>query len=128
MRPSLFIRLFPCFCLLACVSLSPPLASTAIPEGKDPEALLKALGKIEYDLQHVLSVRDLSLRRDPFTITFDRGHMIFLRPVDNLVTGLYFWGSGMIVGIPPTKTERQQLNIFTGAPVLNEHFHEALIR
>jgi hypothetical protein len=129
MRPfSLFMRLFTCSCLLAFFSLSPPLASSSIPEGKDPEALLKSLARIEFDLQHVLSVRDLSLRRDPFTITFDRGHMIFLRPVDDLVTGLYFWGSGMIVGIPPTKTERQQLNVFTGAPVLNEHFHEALIR
>jgi len=123
---SVSMRLFTC--LLAVSLFSSSLASQVTAETKDPETLLKDLGKIEFDLQRVLSVRDFSLRLDPFTITFDRGQMIFLRPVNNLVTGLYFWGGGTIVGIPPTKTERQQLNLFTGAPVLNEHFHEALIR
>src|SRR5437867_4342607 len=75
-----------------------------------------------------ISVRDLNLRRGPFSITFDRGRMIFLRPVENVVTGLYFWGNGTMVGIPPNKIERQQLNLFTGAPVLNERFQEAFIR
>jgi Peptidase family M1 domain len=116
-----------CFGLLIVFFLSPILASQSPAETKDPEALLKDLGRIDFDLQRVLSIRDFSLRRDPFTITFDRGQIIFLRPVGDLVTGLYFWGSGTIVGIPPTKTERQQLNLFTGSPVLNEHFREALI-
>jgi hypothetical protein len=124
----LHMRRLVCSCLLAFSSLSVAVVSQAIAQGQDPEALLRSLGNIEFDLQRVLSVRDFNLRRDPFTITFDRGHMIFLRPVGGLVTGLYFWGSGTIVGIPPTKTERQQLNVLTGAPVLNEHFREAWIR
>ena len=121
------VRLITCSCLLAGFLPSASTSLTAA-EVRDPEALLSSLEKVEFDLQHVLTAKDVSLRRDPFTITFDRGHLIFLRPVDHLVTGLYFWGSGTIVGVPPFKTERQQLNLFTGAPVLNEHFHEALIR
>lgn len=117
-----------CSCALVSCFLLPAFSLQAANPSQDPQALLQDLGRVEFDLQRVLNVKDFSLRRDPFTITFDRGHMIFLRPVNNLVTGLYFWGSGTIVGIPPTKTERQQLNLFTGAPVLNEHFHEALIR
>src|SRR5262245_25075283 len=129
MRPvSRHIRHSACFGLLIVFFLSPRLAYQSPAETEDPETLLKELARIDFDLQRVSSVRDLSLRRDPFTITFDRGQMIFLRPVGNLISGLYFWGSGTIVGIPPTKTERQQLNLLTGAPVLNEHFHEALIR
>jgi len=89
---------------------------------------LGQLEKVEFDVQHPRVVKEVVLLRGPFTITFDRGHVIFLHPVDDLVTGLYFWGSGTIVGVPPSRTERQQLNLFTGAPVLNERFREVLIR
>src|SRR5437870_1095187 len=121
-RAWLFIFLR-CFSSLIWAFLSPSVA-----KAKDAEFLLQAIEKLEFDLQRVLTVKDLSLHRGSFSITFDRGRMIFLRPVENVVTGLYFWGNGTIVGIPPNKIERQQLNLFTGSPVLNERFQEAFIR
>ncbi len=122
------VRLINWFCLLTMASFASASASLADTEVRDPEALLNSLEKVEFDVQHVLTAKDVSLRRDPFSITFDRGHLGFLQPVRHLVTGLYLCGSGTIVGVPPLKTERQQLNLFTGAPVLNERFTEALIR
>ncbi|PYV43665.1 MAG: hypothetical protein DMG06_09730 [Acidobacteria bacterium] len=126
--PPPFGRLFP-FLFLGCFfNLIYPTPFPSVAETKDPESLLQTVEKLEFDLERVLTVRDLNLRRGPFSITFDRGRMIFLRPVENVVTGLYFWGNGTMVGIPPNKIERQQLNLFTGAPVLNERFQEAFIR
>src|SRR5262252_8787095 len=85
----------------------------AVAQTRDSETLVGLLEKVEFDVQHPRVVKEVVLRRDPFTITFDRGHVIFLHPVDDVVTGLYFWGSGTIVGVPPSRTERQQLNLFT---------------
>ena len=128
MKPPAFLR-WCLFIFLGCFSnLIRPVLSPCGAETKDPEFLLQTIEKLEFDLQRVLTVRDLNLRRGPLSITFERGRMIFLRPVENVVTGLYFWGNGTIVGIPPNKIERQQLNLFTGAPVLNERFQETFIR
>jgi len=93
-----------------------------------PEGLLKALEEIRFGLKHVYRVRDLSLRRDAITLNFDRGRVIFLEPVNGVVTGLLFWGQGTLVAAPPHKIEKQQLNLFTGSPTLSERFGEAFLR
>ena len=93
-----------------------------------PEGLLKALEEIRFDLKHVYRVRDLSIRRDAITLNFDRGRIIFLEPVNGVVTGLLFWGQGTLVAAPPHKIEKQQLNLFTGSPTLSERFGEAFLR
>ncbi len=94
----------------------------------EPASLLKSLEEIHFDSQRSLVVRDLALRRSAFTLNFERGRIIFLMPVDGVVTGLIFWGEGTIVFRPPNKIERRQLNFFTGSPILNEHFTEAFLR
>ena len=93
-----------------------------------PEGLLKALEEIRFDLKHVYQARDLSIRRDAITLNFDRGRIIFLEPVNGLVTGLLFWGQGTLVAVPPHRIEKQQLNFFTGSPALSERFGEAFLR
>jgi len=93
-----------------------------------PASLLKDLEEIRFDLKHVYRVRDLHLRRDAITLNFDRGHIVFLEPVNDVVTGLLFWGRGTLVALPPHKIERHQLNLFTGSPTLNERFGEAFLR
>jgi hypothetical protein len=75
-----------------------------------------------------MTVKDLSLHFESVFLTFDRGRMVFIRPVAGVVTGLYFWGEGTIVAGPSSIIEKQQLNLLTGAPTLNEHFREAYIR
>ena len=92
------------------------------------EGLLKALEEIRFDLKHVYRVRDLSVRRDAITINFDRGRIVFLEPVNGVVTGLLFWGQGTLVAVPSRKIEKQQLNLFTSSPTLSERFGEAFLR
>jgi len=94
----------------------------------EPERVLKALEEIRFDLKHVYHARDLSLRRDAITLNFNRGNLIFLEPVGGVVTGLFFWGQGTVIAVPPLKIEKQQLNLFTGSPTLSEHFNEAYLR
>jgi hypothetical protein len=93
-----------------------------------PDGLLKALEEIRFDLKHVYRVRDLRVRRDAITLNFDRGRIVFLEPVNGVVTGLLFWGQGTLVAVPPHKIEKQQLNLFAGSPTLSEHFGEAFLR
>ena len=113
-------------CRLACRGL---LQARQDSEQKlGPEGLLKALEEIRFDLKHVYRVRDLSVRRDAITLNFDRGRIIFLEPVNGVVTGLLFWGQGTLVAVPPHKIEKQQLNLFTGSPTLSERFGEAFLR
>jgi hypothetical protein len=104
------------------------LGQTGSEQRLGPEGLLKALEEIRFDLKHVYRVRDLSVRRDAITLNFDRGRIIFLEPVNGVVTGLLFWGQGTLVATPPHKIEKQQLNLFAGSPTLSERFGEAFLR
>ncbi len=92
------------------------------------EALIQALQELQFDTDRTLTAKDLSLHFEGVFLTFDRGRMVFTKPVGNFVTGLYFWGEGTIVVGPSNVIEKQQLILFTGAPTLNEHFREAYIR
>ena len=115
--------------LALAVSLAEAFLGRAANEQKlDPERLLKALENIRFDLKHVFLVRDLAVRRESITLNFDRGRIVFLEPVNGVVTGLLFWGQGTIVAVPPHKIEKQQLNLFIGSPTLSERFGEAFLR
>ncbi len=104
----------------------PPLS--AVETSPDPESLVRSLQELQFDTEHTMSVKDLSLHFESVFMIFERGRMVFAKPVAGLVTGVYFWGEGTIVAGPPSIIEKQQLNLFTGAPTLNEHFREAYIR
>ena len=93
-----------------------------------PEDLLRSLQELQFDTDRTMTVKDLSLHFESVFLTFDRGRMVFTRPVAGVVTGLYYWGEGTIVASPASIIEKQQLNLFTGTPTLNEHFREAYIR
>ena len=121
-----YVSLIVRFYLMPAIFLS--LVHECTANGKAPDSLLHSMDQLQFDSQRVLIVRDLRLRRKRVTLTFERGRMIFLKPVDEIVTGLLFWGNGTLVAIPPNKTEKQQLSLFTGSPTLNEHFSAAYIR
>lgn len=97
-------------------------------ESPSPVALLRAFDSLGFDFGHVLKVNEITLRRGSVSITLEHGHILFLKPVNGVVTGLFFFGQGTILAIPPDRIEKQQLNLFTGAPILNEHFLQAYIR
>ena len=94
----------------------------------EADEILTQLSKIRLDKRQTHSIRDITIRRDAFSITLNRGLIGFLEPVAGKVTGAVFIGSGEIVAIPPDPIEKQQVYKFTGTPILNEVFQSAIFR
>lgn len=94
----------------------------------ETDEILAQLSKIRLDKKQMYHIRDITIRRDVASISFNRGTIAFLEPVKGKVTGAVFIGSGEIVAIPPDAVEKQQVHKFTGSPVLNEPFAAAFFR
>ena len=92
----------------------------------DANQVLSQLSKVRLDKTQIFHVRDITIRRDALSITLNLGLIAFLEPVREKVTGAVFIGSGEIVAIPPNSIEKQQIYKFTGLPVLNETFQNAI--
>src|SRR5260370_23996602 len=90
--------------------------------------VLGLLSKARLDKKQISHVRDMTIRRDVLSITLNRGLIAFLEPVRGKVTGAVFIGSGEIVAIPPDSIEKQQIYKFTGLPILNDTFENAILR
>jgi len=90
--------------------------------------ILDQLSKVRLDKKQIWHVRDITLRRDALSITLNRGVVAFFEPVREKVTGAVFIGSGEALAIPPDATEKQQIYKFTGLPILNETFENAVFR
>src|SRR6267378_705579 len=88
--------------------------------------VLGQLSKVRLDKTQIFHVRDITIRRDALSITLNLGLIAFLEPVREKVTGAVFIGNGEIVAIPPNSIEKQQIYKFTGLPVLNETFQNAV--
>jgi Peptidase family M1 domain len=101
--------------------------SQSFPQNEADE-VLGLLSKARLDRKQTFHVRDLTVRRDVLSITLNRGVIAFLEPVRGKVTGAVFIGSGEIVAIPPDSIEKQQIYKFTGLPILNETFENAIFR
>jgi hypothetical protein len=100
-------------------------ASSAAPDAAD---LMARLSRLELSAGDVREVRNLTLRRDVVSVSFTRGIIAFLEPVDGRVTGAFFLGAGEVLAIPPDEVERRQMDRFTGSPILNERFDAAFLR
>src|SRR5439155_17307776 len=98
------------------------------PVPADADELLAQLSKIRLDKKQFYNIRDITIRRDAFSIALNRGTIAFLEPVMGRVTGAVFLGDGEVVAIPPDAIEKQEVYKFTGSPVLNERFQSALFR
>lgn len=107
---------------LALVPLAPH------PQVSGPAEIMNALSALELSREGTYRVRDLTLRRDVVSVSFERGVLAFLEPVNGKVTGAVFVGSGDVLALPPDEIERRQVNKFTGSPILNERFDAAILR
>jgi hypothetical protein len=90
--------------------------------------MLAQLSKIRLDKKQIYSVRDITLNRDVFAISLNRGALAFTETIDGKVTGAVFVGSGDILGVPPDAIEKKQLFRYTKSALLNEHFETAVFR
>lgn len=95
--------------------------------GSDARELMTDLSALSLGGE-VYRVRDLTLRRGALSVSFTRGVLAFLEPVDGRATGAVFIGSGDVLALMPNAIERAQMARFTGSPILNERFDVALLR
>jgi hypothetical protein len=112
----------------------PPGAVPGAVQGTPPlpihsaEALYLQLRRVGLDKSRVYKVRDVSFDRAAFHITLDDGTIAFTEDVAGCVTGAFFEGDGEVLLIPPNQVERASMELFTGAPILEERFVTAYFR
>jgi hypothetical protein len=102
---------------------TPPsaVANSAPPE-HSAEALYSQLQGVGLDKARVYQIREVTLERAAFHITFDDGTIAFTEDVAGHVTGAFFEGEGEVLLIPNDRAERASMMLFTGAAVLEEKF------
>jgi hypothetical protein len=101
-------------------AVAPP--STAATPGSSAEALYLQLRSVGLDKSRVYHIRELTLERAAFHITFDDGTIAFTEDVAGHVTGAFFEGEGEVLLIPSSQAERASMTLFTGAAILEEKF------
>ena len=90
--------------------------------------LYRQLRTAGLDATQTYRIRDVSIDRNALHVTFNDGTISFMHAVDGHVTGGFFEGEGEVLVSPSSLAERTSLNLFTGAPILDEHFANAFIR
>ena len=92
------------------------------------EALYSQLQSVGLDKSRVYNIREVTLERAAFHITFDDGTIAFTEDVAGHVTGAFFEGEGEVLLIPNDQAERASMMLFTGAAILEEKFVTAYFR
>ncbi len=80
------------------------------------------LRSVGLDKSRVYNIREVTLERAAFHITFDDGTIAFTEDVAGHVTGAFFEGEGEALLIPNSNAERGSMMLFTGAAILEEKF------
>ena len=104
-----------------------PLLAVTPPE-HSAEALYAQLQSVGLDKSRVYNIREVTLERAAFHITFDDGTIAFTEDVAGHVTGAFFEGEGEVLLIPNDQAERASMMLFTGAAILEEKFVTAYFR
>jgi Peptidase family M1 domain len=111
------------------VTAAPPFAVTAATQpDHSAEALYLQLQSVGLDKSRVYNIREVTLERAAFHITFDDGTIAFTEDVAGHVTGAFFEGEGEVLLIPNSQAERASMMLFTGAAILEEKFVTAYFR
>jgi Peptidase family M1 domain len=98
------------------------VASTPAPPEHPAEALYLRLRDVGLDKSRIYHIREVTLERAAFHITFDDGTIGFTEDVAGHVTGAFFEGEGEVLLIPNNQAERASMMLFTGAAILEEKF------
>jgi hypothetical protein len=99
-----------------------PVVSASVPSEHSAEALYLRLRDVGLDKSRVYHIREVTLERAAFHITFDDGTIAFTEDVAGHVTGAFFEGEGEVLLIPNNQAERASMMLFTGAAILEEKF------
>ena len=102
--------------------------ATSTPPDHSAEALYSQLQSVGLDKSRVYNIREVTLERAAFHITFDDGTIAFTEDVAGHVTGAFFEGEGEVLLVPNVQAERASMMLFTGAAILEEKFVTAYFR
>ena len=102
--------------------------SPSTPPEHSAEALYLQLRDVGLDKSRVYHIREVTLERAAFHITFEDGTIAFTEDVAGHVTGAFFEGDGEVLLIPSNQAERSSMMLFTGAAILEEKFVTAYFR
>ena len=94
----------------------PSAATTSSPLGSPAEALYLQLRSVGLNKSRVYHIRDVTLERAAFHITFDDGTIAFTEDVAGHVTGAFFEGEGEVLLIPAARQSGPRWRFSPGRP------------
>ncbi len=106
--------------IIALSSLPPGIAADS------PSDFLKAIRNPVLELDKVVRIESVSLALGPFTLDIQEGLLIPATPVNGQVVELYFQGEATVRYSPVDPIEADQMELFTGAPILAERITSAI--
>jgi len=94
--------------------------------------LERGVHEIELDRAECYRVHDVQMSKDDIHFYFTDGYLIFARPVEGMRIAAVFTadveaGDAELLLLPPDRSERRSLAVYTGSPNLDEHFNAAVL-
>ena len=125
MKPN---RLILCLLLsLAAAGTARAAAGQAAPATPaDPQAIWNALAHPAFDAAKVATVTNLVIQRDRIRIILEGGTLHFTQPVNGIVFGAVFHGTGRLQVSAPNHLESQQLELFIKADGVDATFEDGV--
>jgi len=100
-------------------------------ESRSARELYTSLNELRLNASAVYSIpagSRIELRRGDVQITLEEGRIGFFAAIDGHGTGAVFSGRAHILAAPRDPVEKQQLALFTGAPILDQSVTSAYFR
>jgi len=106
-----------------------PLVSYAATGGT---AVDRGVRGLELDQAECYRVHDVQINKDDVHLYFTDGYLIFAKPVEGTRMAAVFTadveaGDGEVLLLPPDRSERRSLTMYTGSPNLDEHITLAVL-
>lgn len=92
----------------------------------------RGVREMELDRAECYRVHDVQVNRDDIHVYFTDGYLIFAKPVEGARMAAVFSadaeaGDGEVLVLPPDRSERRSLVMYTGSPNLDEHITQAVL-
>lgn len=106
-----------------------PIVSYAATASAEAE---RGVGEMELDRAECYRVHDVQINKDDIHLYFTDGYLIFAKPVEGARMAAVFTadveaGDGEVLVLPPDRSERRSLVMYTGSPNLDEHINQAVL-
>src|SRR5579862_3986154 len=98
----------------------------------DSVELERGVHEVELDRAECYRVHDVQISKDDIHFYFTDGYLIFAKPVEGVRLAAVFTadveaGDAELLLLPPDRSERRSLAVYTGSPNLDEHINAAVL-